>query len=140
MPATPPHPQEGYSAWHQKERGNSHDESRRKNQPGGNIACGKHSRLRASNFRNRKEYQHVIELIDVDDNHSKVRARGWMNGMQHDTVLQVLTHLVQWLHHRRNVMPKDQQHSWTIDETGMLEISWILLSSELKQNNRKLVK
>ncbi len=72
--------------------GNGHEDSRRKNWPRGNTLCGKHNRSHASNFKKCRDYQREIELIDVDGNRTKVRTRERMNIMQHDTVLQALTH------------------------------------------------
>jgi hypothetical protein len=119
-------------------RGNSHEDSRCKNRPGGNLLRGKHNRSRASNFRKCTEYRREIELIDVDGNHTKVRTRGRMNVMQHDTVLQALTHRAQRFHRRLSVIPKDPQHSWTLDETGMLETSRLPLSSEIKTEQQEI--
>jgi hypothetical protein len=50
--------------------------------------------------------------------------------MQHDTVLQVLTHHAQWFHQRLYGRPEDPQHYWALDETRTLETSRLLLSSE----------
>jgi hypothetical protein len=35
-------------------------------------------------------------------------------------------------------MPKDPQHSWTLDETGMLETSRLPLSSEIKTEQQEI--
>jgi hypothetical protein len=35
-------------------------------------------------------------------------------------------------------MPEDPQHSWTLDETGMLETLRLLLSSEIKTEQQKI--
>jgi hypothetical protein len=72
-------------------RGNGHKESRRRSQPRGNRSQERHNRTRACKFRKKKYYQRVVELIDVDGNHTKVKTRGRMNITQHISVLQVLT-------------------------------------------------
>jgi hypothetical protein len=61
-----------------------------------------------------------------------------MNVTRHSTVLQALTHHAQQFHQRLNVMPKDPQHSWTLDETGTLETLRLLLSSEIEIEQQEI--
>jgi hypothetical protein len=35
-------------------------------------------------------------------------------------------------------MPEDPQHSWILNETGMLETSWISLSSEIRTKQQEI--
>ena len=77
-------------------------------------------------------------MIDVDGNCTKVRTRGRMNIKQHDTVLQALTHHAQQFNQRLCVIPKVPQHSWTLDETGTLDTSRLLLGIENETEQQEI--
>jgi hypothetical protein len=64
--------------------------------------------------------------------------RGQMNITQHDTVLQALTHCAQQFHQRLRVIPKILQHSWTLDETGTLDTSRLLLGIENETEQQEI--
>jgi hypothetical protein len=61
-----------------------------------------------------------------------------MNITQHDTVLQALTHHAQQFHQRLRVIPEIPQHSWTLDETGTLDTSRLLLGSEKETEQQEI--
>jgi hypothetical protein len=71
-------------------RGNGHEDSRGRNWSGGNSSRGKHNRTRAYTFRKINDFRRVIHIVDVDENHSRVNARGQMNITNHRSVLQAL--------------------------------------------------
>jgi hypothetical protein len=106
--------------------GNGHDDSRCKNQPGGNNSRGKHNRTQASTFRKQQDYRRVITLIDVDNNETVIKRRRRMNGISHERILTLLSHRADRF---QNVCNKNDQdktpHSWAIDETGTIKTSMI---------------
>ena len=57
-------------------RGNDHEGSRRMGQSGHNTAHGKHNRICTSKFRKSIEIKRVIELVDVEGNHTRMTSQG----------------------------------------------------------------
>jgi hypothetical protein len=92
------------------------------------MARSRHTRARASNFRKSREFIHVIRLIDVDGIECTVRRKGQMQTTGHKTVLNALSHCAI----NGNVTAREvPMHTWSIDETGMLDTSGLASSSDL---------
>jgi hypothetical protein len=108
--------------------GDDHYDSRCTNRSGGNTARGRHTRARASNFRKSRGFIHVIRLIDVDGIECTVRRKGQMQTTGHKTVLNALSHRAI----NGNVTAREvPTHTWSFDETGMLDTSGLASSSDL---------
>jgi hypothetical protein len=118
--------------------GNDQDDPRCRNRSVGNSLQGKHNRTRASKFRKHSEYKHVIRLIDVDGNITKVRLRGQFQITGHNTVLQILTNWAQKYHQVNVNRPKDPGHSWSLNKTGMIETSQLHMSSEYEVQQQEI--
>jgi hypothetical protein len=118
--------------------GNDQEDSRCMNWSGGNSLQGKHNRTCASKFRKQSEYKHVIKLIDVDGSITKVRSRGQFNITGHNTVLQIFTNRAKKYHQVDVNRSEDPGHSWSLDETGTLEISQQHMSSEYEIQQQEI--
>ncbi len=80
----------------------------------------------------------MIKSIDVDDSIKKIRSRGQLNIMGHNTVLQILTNWAQKYHQIDVNRSKDPGHSWSLDKTGMLKTLPLHMSSEYKIQQQEI--
>jgi hypothetical protein len=117
--------------------GNDHDDSRHRNQSGGNSLRGKHNRSQASNFRKQCDYRRTVRLIDVDSNKTITRMRGRMNTTSHERVLASLLHRADRF---CNICQnnQDKSHAWALDKTGTMRTSTIKFS-EVEQQEKEEV-
>jgi hypothetical protein len=80
----------------------------------------RHNCRHASQVQSRDKYKHVIRLVDVDGNVSKVVTRGRLNTTSHQSVLASLLHCAEHAFQARLMSNLDGHHAWSHDKTSTI--------------------
>ncbi len=103
------------------------------------MAWGKHDRTRAYTFRKTNEFKRIIHIVDVDENCSRVKARGHMNVTNHRSVLHTL---LLWSRRFSTRTTSDEhesnQHTWSLNKTGTIDTSGLTLYNKKDARQKEI--